>query len=205
MVYSMTLKEAAHTYQLYLIVGISAARTAMAYSVMGYLVVYAVSAGISTAQAALALSLFSVASLIGRLSNGVLGNVGVPNRLLVLLSAAASGVAGILLFLGGSFPVFVLAALCAGYSFGSGLVCGTMYYSLGFGPENFSVILGTVTPVATVAGAVGPLAVGLMYTATGGYGGPFLILGIINLVAAVGCLFLSIPKLRYGKPQETAA
>lgn len=51
--------------------------------------------------------------------------------------------------------------------------------------------------LALSAGAVGPLAVGLGYAATGSYGGAFLVLGIVNLVMAGACVFLTIPQKRY--------
>lgn len=194
---SMTLGEALRTKEFYISTGTSIFRLALHYSVLGYVVVYAAGSGIPSGQAALLVSAISITSLAGRLMVGVLHKAGVPVKALLFLSSMSMAACGLLLFFGKGFLCFVLGSMCAGLGFGISMVNGSMYLTHYFGPEHFSVIYGALSPVSTVVASCGPAITGAV-AATGGYGGPFLVMGLANAAMAVPCLFSSMPRKRRG-------
>jgi len=195
---SLNLKEALREKEFYISALMAIFRLALYYSFTGYVVVYAVQTGIPREEAALLISFVSISSLVGRLACGALGNMGLSPKVMSFVSGICMSACGIFLFMGGggSMALFIIGSLCCGIGFGISMVSGSMYITYYFGPEYYPVIYGAVLPVSTIMAAVGPAAAGAVATSVGSYAGPFLVMGLANVVVSLICLLSKMPRKR---------
>ena len=154
--------------------------------------------GIAREQAAILISFVSVSSLIGRLACGALGNLGISPKAMSFVSGICMAGCGIVLSFGGagSFPLFIIGSLCCGMGFGISMVSGSMYITYYFGPAHYPLIFGAIRPASTIMAAVGPAVTGAVATSVGSYAGPFLVMGLANVVVSLLCLLSKMPKQR---------
>jgi predicted MFS family arabinose efflux permease len=146
--------------------------------------------GLSVQRAAIAISLVGAASFAGRLITGyLLDRFFGPRVALVLMIATALG---ILLLAGAasSASAFGAAALIG---LGLGAEADTTPYLLTryFGLRSFSTLYGFTWTAYAVAGAMGPVAMGKVFDATGSYAKYLTIMAALTLGA--GALMLLMP------------
>ena len=154
--------------------------------------------GLSTTQAALILTVMSVAGAGG----GLLGGV-VASRMRSRWTMAAALVlqsSGVLLLLAvHSFGMAILYALWYGVFFGVMVTQLQVVHAEYFGRLQLGLIRGSFQPVALGFNAAGPLVLGVWFDRAGGYEGPFTLIIAFFLTAAV-----ALAAARYPTPPEAA-
>jgi len=162
-------------------------RAACFYTLTGYIVLYYTSSGVSDSMAALALSLFSLASLCGRVFFGWIIGIYIDARkgLLVsnLILCAGMIVTG---FLGPTSGIFILLSpIIVGFGHGVGLLSLPLAISEFFGSKNFPVSNGIINSSSYLVGSYGPVFTGFLAASTGSYSLAFAIIGLMALIGAV--------------------
>jgi predicted MFS family arabinose efflux permease len=145
---------------------------------------------VSSARAALALSVMGGAGLLGRLATGWL-----IDRLraswvgAVLIAVAASGL--FLLHDAQSFERAVVAVALIGFGMGGELDIAPFLLSRYFGLRSFATLYGVVWMLMGCAAAAGSILMGRAFDATGSYDAMLIRLSIST--AAVAALLLVLP------------
>jgi MFS family permease len=138
--------------------------------------------GISLQRAAFASSLLGVALLIGRVFTGYfLDRFFGPYVAMLLFSNVAVGVSLLWSGAGGSFPL--LAAFLVGLGMGAEADIIAYLTSRYFGLRSFGVIYGFLFATFTLAGALGPVLMGVGFDRSGSYRAPLLFFLAATLVA----------------------
>jgi predicted MFS family arabinose efflux permease len=145
---------------------------------------------ITTAAAALALSVRGGAGIIGRLCTGFLIDRFPPQRIqtfILLLSAVGT----LILAFAATSPVALIGAALLGIGLGSEADVAPYLLARYFGRKHFSVLYGLTWTAYAVGGATGPMVVGHLYDGAGAYL-PIFIMGLagVALAAAILSLFL---------------
>lgn len=152
--------------------------------------------GVSAAKAALALSVMGGASVFGRLFTGYLLDRFFAPRVAFVLYAGCAG--GILTLSGASTAVPVLsAAALIGLGLGAEADITPYLLTRYFGLRAFSSLYGYTWTAYAIAGAIGPVIMGKAFDATGSYASLLVLLAGSTLVAAA--MMLGLP--RYAKSQ----
>ena len=162
-------------------------RAACFYTLTGYVVLYFTSAGVNAGMAALALSMFSLASLCGRLLFGWIIDVYIDARKGLLVSNVVLCIGMIVVgVLGPTSTLFViLGPVIVGFGHGIGLLSLPLATSKFFGSKNFPLANGIINSSSYLVGSYGPIFTGILAAATGGYTLPFVIIGLIGLVGGI--------------------
>jgi len=156
--------------------------------------------GIAPADAALALSLFGLASLVGRLLTGWLCDRFFATRVsFALIAAAASG--AFLLSSADSFPAGAIAVMLIGFGTGGETDVAPYLLSRYFGLRSLSTLYGVTWMTHAAAAAIGPLMMGRAFDTSGSYESLLVRLSVIS--AAVGMLLLTLP--RYAALESSTA
>jgi MFS family permease len=138
--------------------------------------------GISLQRAASASSLLGVALLIGRVFTGYfLDRFFGPYVAMLLFSGVAVGISLLWSGAGGSFPL--LAAFLVGLGMGAEADIIAYLTSRYFGLRAFGVIYGFLFATFTLAGALGPVLMGVGFDRLGSYRAPLLFFLAATLVA----------------------
>jgi MFS family permease len=138
--------------------------------------------GISVERAAFASSLLGVALLIGRVFTGYfLDRFFGPYVAMLLFSGVAVGVSLLLTGAGGSLPL--LAAFLVGLGMGAEADIIAYLTSRYFGLRSFGEIYGYLFATFTLAGALGPVLMGVGFDHLGWYRAPLLFFLGATLVA----------------------
>jgi MFS family permease len=146
--------------------------------------------GVSSGLAALVVSVMGVASLLGRLMTGWLLDRFVATRVsFVLLATAALG--AFVLARADSFAAGIVAATFIGFGTGGEVDVIPYLLSRYFGPTALSTLFGTAWMAFGLAGAVGPIAMGRAYDATGSYDVVLVWMAAVTL--GIAALMLSLP------------
>lgn len=154
--------------------------------------------GLTRAQAAGIAPLLGITSIAGRLLIGYLLDR-MPGTILAALSVVLPiGASLLLLTLHGSLPAAAAAVLITGLTLGAELDLVAYLTSRYFGLQNFGLLFGTIGGLITLAGALTPLAMNMVYDSTASYAGALWAYLPICLVSAA--LFLSLGA--YPKPGE---
>jgi MFS family permease len=138
--------------------------------------------GISVERAAFASSLLGVALLIGRVFSGFfLDRFFGPYVAILLFSGVAVGISLLWAGVGGDFAL--LAAFLVGL--GMGAEADIIAYLTGryFGLRSFGEIYGYLFATFTLAGALGPVLMGVGFDHLGSYRAPLLLFLVATLVA----------------------
>jgi predicted MFS family arabinose efflux permease len=144
--------------------------------------------GISSVEAARAVSFLGAASLIGRLVTGrLLDRYYGPRVSLVLLAGVAAGI--FLLATASTSAAGLLAAALIGFGLGGEADITPYLLTRYFGLRRFSTLYGLTWTAYAIAGAAGPVLMGKMYDLTNSYSSLLLTLSLMTLVAAVLTMF----------------
>lgn len=151
--------------------------------------------GVSAGRAALALSAFGAASIVGRFLTGWLVDRFFAPRvsfaLLVIASLGSVALSG-----ADSFATGALAGVMIGFGTGGESDVAPYLLSRYFGLRSFSTLYGFLWIAAASAGAVGPILMGVAFDVTGSYESLLVTLAIASL--GVATPMLAMP--RYDAP-----
>jgi MFS family permease len=137
----------------------------------------------SRSTAALALSVTAFGSIVARLVVGTFADridkKGLTIALFVLQAAAVVGVV-----LTSNIAVTYLLTLVFGFTIGNVYMMMSLLVGEVFGTVSFGAVFGLVSLVGQTGSGAGPLLVGALEDATGGYRVPFLVTAAATLAAA---------------------
>ncbi len=150
-----------------------------------YIMLYAIHTGVPEMQAALLITAYNATGLIGRFSVGFLDKLPVKKQVVNVTCLTLIAFGGVLLFLGGGYPMFLVAALCAGFGFGALCALFPLLVPEYFGSGNFPMLNGTFNTLGTLGGFFSPIAIYAIARRMGGYGNSFAALGLMLLFCAV--------------------
>ena len=136
---------------------------------------------LSGEEAALALGVLPITSIIGRLIGGaILDRISATRfalAMMVLQSAALFGLSQVT----GTWAL-VLGLGLFGISVGNLLMLQPLLLAAAYGPQNYSRIYGLSNMMTTFGIASGPLMLGLLYAASGSYGPAYLVASIAGII-----------------------
>ncbi len=140
--------------------------------------------GLGPAQAALVVSVYSIAAAGGGLLGGAVATrLGVRRTLTGSLVGQAGGVV-LLIMVAGPLSAMVYA-VWYGVFFGSTVTLNQVIYADYFGRRSLGVIRGSFQPVQMAFNAAGPLLAGFWFDRAGSYDAVFVIFVVLFLAAAV--------------------
>jgi MFS family permease len=147
--------------------------------------------GVTAGVAAGALGTMALLSAVSRLIGGPIGDRVEPRMLLAV--GLIGQLAGALLLVSASDTVLVYTAVVVfGVGYGVAFVAVPSLIANYFGREAYPRLYGIRLPIATVVGAIGPVAAGLVFDAFGSYTMVFIGYAVLAGVAAV-IAFLARP------------
>lgn len=159
-----------------------------------HIVPFLVASGYNSQQAAWVLSLQAGAVTVGFLLMGYLSDR-FSVRIVLPAALFIEGL-GVVSFLGVRNPQIAALSMAAflvafGITSGSTSSLVPIILAESLGLRRFGTLAGLVNLCATIGGSVGPLAVGAIYDATGGYGPALQMCGLLLALAALATLFVS--------------
>ena len=137
--------------------------------------------GYSLGTAGLIMMGSSLASMIGRLSSGFMGDV-VDKRYVIAASIVCQVVGLLFLAHGQSMPVLIGFMLFWGIGWGGGVPVRFAMVADYFGRRSFGSIMGLLGTVSTVFGIASPVLVGWLADVRGNYRDPLLLLAVSVIV-----------------------
>jgi len=147
------------------------------------------------AMVTLWLSCLTAAKLAGTLGAGVLGNRMPPNYLWLLFMLMLG--AGCWLSVAPQGTIALLAsALLLGLGIGGGLTSVMTLPGAYFGARIYPSLIGMLTPVLTISGALASYGGGRYYDMTGSYAGPYYLLAAMAMLSAVALVAARPPHRR---------
>ncbi|MFK8043048.1 MFS transporter [Congregibacter sp.] len=190
---SWNTADAFRTRASWLIVAAACAYTMVFNVCIAHGVVHLRDQGIDDAMTANSVGLLIMSSIIGRLACGTVGGRIEP-RLIWSggLLALAAGLF-VLSITTANWQVYVYA-LCAGIGFGASYVSMANIMGNYFGPDSFAPLLGVLTTVTCVVGALSPALAGISYDQLGGYEPAFNTFIGLALITSVGIALAHPPR-----------
>lgn len=182
-----TREKAIRTGVFWQMVAVFSMAAACAYAAVAHLVPILTDRGMPVQQAALALSLFGVSAMFGRILTGLLmDRYFAPYVIALMFAGVAGGLA--LLIAGMGYPAAVLVGL------GLGAEIDVMPYLVSryFGMRSFGEIYGLIFASFTVGIAAGPYLMGAGFDATRSYTMPLI--GLVGLMAVVILGVATLPR-----------
>ena len=137
----------------------------------------------SRSTAALALSVTAFGSIVARLVVGTFADR-IDKRQLTVVLFVVQALAVIGVVATDNIPLTYVLTLVFGFTIGNVYMMMSLLVGETFGIVSFGTVFGLVSLIGQVGSGAGPLAVGLIEDATGGYGVAFVCTAIATLVAA---------------------
>ena len=187
-----TLREAARTPALWLIVGGTAISGAGGGGFLPHVIPALTDKGYSTAVATTLLAVFSILIVVTKMMWGILGER-IQVRYLLAASYIVAAATMLVMVLVDGGPLIMLFPVL--YAVGGGAMAplsGLMWANY-FGRGSLGAIRGVFLPVTQVLGAVSPVFAGYVFDITGSYDKAFLVFGICFAVGAVVMLLAKRP------------
>lgn len=142
----------------------------------------------SRTEAAFALSLTAMGSIVARLVVGMFADK-LDKRLLTFGLFALQGTAILLVVFISNIPLTWVFILVFGFTIGNVYMMQSLMVGEIFGMVSFGAVFGLISLAGQTGSGGGPLLVGILEDATGGYTVPFTICALANYAAAVIVLF----------------
>ena len=181
---SIALRDALRGPRFWLLVLALVAVNIPGSGVVGQLAPMITDKGLSEAASGLALSIYVVGLLTGRLVTGfALDRFPAANVAAFMTAVPALG-AALLLVPHSSFPVAALAVALIGLQQGSEVDLLAYFVSRGFGFKNYSAIFGAIATAGALSTAVGLVLFGKVHERTGSYDAALIIGAALFLVGA---------------------
>lgn len=142
----------------------------------------------SRSAAAFTISVTAFGSIIARLAVGIFAD-NVDRRLLTVILFVVQATAILLIIHTESVPATWALTLVFGLTIGNVYMMQSLLVGEIFGMVSFGAVFGLISLAGQVGSGLGPIGVGLIHDATGGYTVPFTITAILTYLAAVAILF----------------
>lgn len=185
----LSLQEAVHTAQLWILFTIYVFAGFFIQVIIVHIVPHATELGISKMSAASVLSIVGVGSLVGRVMGG-----GVSDRF-----GNKPTITGALLLMGAGFIWLLVAkklwmlyifAILFGLTYGEILCMMSLMPAEIFGLRSQGAILGIIMFASTIGGGIGPVVAGRIFDITGSYQMAFMICITVAIVGLILAVFL---------------
>lgn len=161
-------------------------------SILIHIAPHAGEMGISPTIAATIVSVIGGASILSRvLVAGASDRFGVKATL--IFSLALLPIALVLLQFVSTLPVLYIFAALFGFSYGGIMSLMSLVTARLFGLRAVGVLMGVVTLLYTIGGAIGPSATGYIYDITGSYSTAFWIATAVAVLACVLAIVIKLP------------
>jgi MFS family permease len=148
--------------------------------------------GISPTAAASIVSVIGGASIISRiLVAWASDRFGVKATL--IFSLILLPIALVLLQFVTTLPLLYLFAAVFGFSYGGIMALMSLVTARLFGLRSVGVLMGMVTFLYTIGGAIGPLVTGYIYDISGSYSTAFWLTASIGLIACILAISIKVP------------
>ena len=187
-------KQAIRKPVTWLIATICAANFFAIGTLTAHQIAYLRDVGFTPMVAAMALSLISGMSIIGRLGLGALALRFEVRRLAIVSFIMQLMALAVLLTTKNLALIYVYAALF-GISAGALIVALPTFVGGYYGRTHYAQILGMIFPLGTIAEAVGPVLAGAVYDATATYTPAFAIVAAFSSVGLICAVLVRPPKL----------
>ena len=190
--YDWTLREAARTPALWLIVVGFTISGAGLGGFLPHVIPALTDKGYSTAVATALLTLFSILVVMMKMVWGILGER-VQVRYLIAASYFAAAATMLLMVLVDSGPLILLIAVSYAVGGGGYAPLSSLMWANYFGRGSLGTIRGVFFPVTQAIGAVSPVFAGYIFDTTDSYDLAFLFFGLCFSVGAVMMLLAKRP------------
>lgn len=185
-----SLREALGTRQFWLLVVATLSFIMSEGTVLVHIVPHAVGLGISTAKAALILTVIGGISIGGRVVMGTAGDR-IGNKLTWLICLALVSISLFWLLIAKELWLLYLFAVVFGFGYGGLSVLLSPMVAEYFGLSSHGVIFGVVIMLGGTAGmAIGPVIAGHIFDVTESYQLAFLIYAVLTVIGLILSLFL---------------
>lgn len=190
-----SLREALGTRQFWLLVVATLSFTMSEGTVLVHIVPHAVGLGISTAKAALILTVIGGISIGGRVVMGTAGDR-IGNKLAWFICLALVSISLFWLLIAKELWLLYLFAVVFGFGYGGLSVLLSPMVAEYFGLSSHGVIFGVVIMLGGTAGmAIGPVIAGHIFDVTESYQLAFLIYAALTVIGLILSLFLGPDRL----------
>lgn len=152
------------------------------------------SIGFDPAFVATGLSTMGLASIVGRIVVGIIGDYLEPIKIMGI-AVPIMAIGGLLAAFVASPVVMYIYFLAIGFGSGCGRVCIPTAVGNFFGPESYARNIALIMTTAAIFSAFVPAGGGFIYQALGTYKVAFIIVGLLGVIAGLGCLFVKPPKV----------
>lgn len=193
----LTAKEAARTYQVYLIGAVYFSTYFVYWIIIVHLVIYALGTGIQPLQAAFIVSFIGIASAGGRILGGVFADRISP-RTPMILGASLMIVALIWLLLAQDLWMFFLFGIIFGFGQGNLATMESPIVAHVYGIRSHGNILGLVFSMDNLGGALGPFLAGYIFDVTKSYTPAFAMCIIVAVICLAAVLLIKPIKKHIG-------
>jgi MFS family permease len=149
----------------------------------------------SRSEAAFALSLTALGSIIARLIVGTFADAVDKRWLTVVLFVVQASAILLIVYFENIAMTWVLT-LVFGFTIGNVYMMQSLMVGEIFGIVSFGAVFGLISFAGMVGSGGGPFFVGILEDATGGYTVPFTVTAIVTYAAALVVLFARPPGLR---------
>jgi MFS family permease len=174
----VSFREVIYSRQFWMICIIGFVGAFCVQIIMVHLVPYATDTGISPSDAAILLSVIGWTSIVGKIGLGSYGDRQ-SNRLAFVIVFALLLLSFFLLQIGSDLQMFVLFAVVFALGYGGSITLLSPIVADYFGLKIHGVLLGFVMFTTNLGSAVGPLAAGGIYDASGSYYWAFIFFAVI--------------------------
>ncbi|UCH02471.1 MAG: MFS transporter [Candidatus Bathyarchaeota archaeon] len=188
-------KQEMHKPTTWLIAAINAANFFAIGAVMAHQVAYLKDLSFTPMVAAMALSLVSGMSIVGRLGFGALA-LRFDVRRLAIVSFAVQLIGLAILLTTANLALIYVYAVLFGISCGGLIVALPTFIGEYYERTYYAQILGTIFPLGTIAEAMGPVLAGAIHDATATYTLAFTLVTAFSLVGLVCAILVRPPKLQ---------
>ena len=154
----------------------------------------------SRGAAALAVTTTTIGSIVARLVVGMFADGWDKRRLTMLLFVMQGLAVFAYTVVDGTLAIYVVA-LTFGFTIGNIYMMQSLLVGEIFGMVSFATVMGVVTLSGQVGSGVGLVFMGWLHDRSGGYEGPFTVLGALN-VAAAGVIAFARPVERLAGPVD---
>ncbi len=142
----------------------------------------------SRSAAAFTISVTAFGSIVARLAVGIFAD-NVDRRLLTVILFVVQATAIMVIIHTDSIPLTWALTLVFGLTIGNVYMMQSLLVGEIFGMVSFGSIFGLISLAGQVGSGLGPIGVGIIHDATGGYTVPFTITALLTYLAAFAVLF----------------
>ena len=176
-----SLKEAFYTRQFWLVCGFFFCFGFYTYAILVHISPHATDLGLSTTTAARFVAAIGMASIIGKV---LLGNLGdrIGNRNIYIICFILVAASLLLTNRTKETWVLYLFVIAFGLAYGGCSASQSPLVATLFGLKSHGLIMGTVNNGATIGATIAPLLTGYLFDVTGSYQAAFLLVALIAVI-----------------------